>query len=310
MDVDSNPTEIHVTATVSAPLVTESTSHVTAEIASSSGAVRDEPFSSSGKRPEEPFEMPFVDDSSDDDEFISIRELKRRIVVLEQDTIHKDTNLIQLEDTIVQKNQQIDQLQGDVGLLFNMVYDLRGKIEKKFGDEFIDPTDTKRRRKAEEDRARVVAKNEAERAAAMDHYFKKVTSKEADKEKAKRLKQKREYVVLKNKNPNPAKEDVQVTHHLMDVGENYYDKVRNRSGIIRWGFDHDRHRWWIKRKVGPVELYKNPAQFQTFTKVDFSILSKSPYVDDKPGGRGYLFSKDCRERWPMDFLQCTLLNPL
>ncbi|KAJ0569547.1 hypothetical protein HanHA300_Chr05g0167451 [Helianthus annuus] len=125
----------------------------------------------------------------------------------------------------------------------------------------------------------------------MDHYFKKVTDKEADKAKAKRLKQKRECVVLKNKNLNLAEEDVQVTHHLMDVGENYYDKVGNRSGIISWGFDHDCHRWWIKRKVGPVEWYKNPAQFQMFIKVDLIILSKSTYVDVKPGGRGYLFFK-------------------
>ncbi|KAJ0556943.1 hypothetical protein HanIR_Chr07g0319511 [Helianthus annuus] len=59
--------------------------------------------------------------------------------------------------------------------------------------------------------------------------------------------------------------------------------------VVSWGFDHDRRRWWIKRKVGPVEWYKNPAQFQTFTKVDLITLSRSPYVDDKPGGRGYLF---------------------
>ncbi|MFS7930052.1 hypothetical protein Hanom_Chr04g00339621 [Helianthus anomalus] len=88
--------------------------------------------------------MPFVDDSSDDDEFISVRELKKKIVVLEQDSIYKDAKIIELEDTIVQKNQQIDQLQGDVSLLFNIVYDLHGKLEKKFGDEFDDPTDTER----------------------------------------------------------------------------------------------------------------------------------------------------------------------
>ncbi|KAJ0581646.1 hypothetical protein HanHA300_Chr04g0143451 [Helianthus annuus] len=75
----------------------------------------------------------------------------------------------------------------------------------------------------------------------------------------------------------------------MDVGENYYDKVGNRSCIISWGFDHDRRRWWINWKVGPVEWYKNPAQFQTFTKVDLTKLANSPYVDDKPGRRGYLF---------------------
>ncbi|MFS7930053.1 hypothetical protein Hanom_Chr04g00339631 [Helianthus anomalus] len=103
----------------------------------------------------------------------------------------------------------------------------------------------------------------------MDLYFRRSTNKHADKAKAKRLKKKRELVVLKNKNLNLADPDVQVTHHLMDVGESYYDK--------------------IKRKVGPIEWYKNPAQFQTFTKVDLTILSNSPYVDDKPGGRGYIF---------------------
>ncbi|MFS7995384.1 hypothetical protein Hanom_Chr12g01117281 [Helianthus anomalus] len=163
-----------------------------------------------------------------------------------------------------------------------MVHDLRGKLEKKFGDEFTDPTNTEIKRKAEEDQARAFAKDDADRAAAMDHYFKRVTDKEADKAKAARLKQKREYVILKNKNLNPSDPVVQVTHHLMDVGESYYDKVGNRSGIVSWGFDHDRHRWWFKRKVGPAEWYKNPAQFQTFTKVDLTILSNSPYVDDKP----------------------------
>ncbi|XP_021979792.1 uncharacterized protein LOC110875907 [Helianthus annuus] len=159
MDVDTNPIEIPVTATVSAPSVTpvtESTPLVSSTIGSSSGATHDEPCSSKGKQPEEALRMPIVDDSSVDDEFINVRELKRRIVILEQDSIHKDAKIIQLEDTIVQKNQQIDQLQGDVGLLFNMVYDLRGKLEKKFGDEFIDPTDTERRGKAKEDRARAL----------------------------------------------------------------------------------------------------------------------------------------------------------
>ncbi|KAM0064539.1 hypothetical protein Hdeb2414_s0003g00104121 [Helianthus debilis subsp. tardiflorus] len=257
--------------------------------------------------------MPFIDDSSDDAEFISVRELKKRIVVLEQDSINKDAKIIQLEDTIVQKNQQIDQLQGDIGLLFNTVYDLHGKLEKKFGDEFVDPTDTERRRKAEEDRAKAFAKDDAERAEAMDHYFRRVTDKEANKAKEKRLKQKREYVVLKNKNFNPADPDVQVTHHLMDVGESYYDKVGNRSGIISWGFNHDRHRWWIKRKVGPVEWYKNPAQFQMFTKVDLAILSNSPYVDDKPGARGYLFferlKREVAHRFPSMHTAESIVTP-
>ncbi|MFS8002037.1 hypothetical protein Hanom_Chr13g01197401 [Helianthus anomalus] len=245
--------------------------------------------------------MLFDDDSSDNDEFISMREMKKRLVVLEQDSIYKNAKIIQLEDTIVQKNQQIDQLQGDVSLLFNMVYDLRGKLEKKFGREFSDPTDVESRRKADEDGARAFAKDDAERNAAMEHYFKKVTDVDADKAKAERIKKKREFVILKNKNLNPEDEDVNATPHLMDVGESLYDKVGNQSGVVRWGFDHDRKRWWIKRKVGPVEWYKNPTQFQTFTKVDLITLSNSPYVDDKPGGCGYLFFKRLQREVASDF---------
>ncbi|MFS7937985.1 hypothetical protein Hanom_Chr05g00434241 [Helianthus anomalus] len=47
--------------------------------------------------------------------------------------------------------------------------------------------------------------------------------------------------------------------------------------------------WWSKRKIGPVEYYRRPTQFQTMTKVDLSMLVNAPYTDDKPGGRGYLF---------------------
>ncbi|KAJ0796128.1 hypothetical protein HanPI659440_Chr04g0158581 [Helianthus annuus] len=247
-----------------------------------SGIVHEEPGSSSGKRPEEPLRMPFDSDSSDEDEFIRMRDMKKRMVVLEQDSIHKDAKIIQLEDTIVKKDQQIEQLQGDVSLLFNIVYDLRGKLEKKFGQEFSDPTDVENRRKA-------MAKDDAERSAAMEKYFTRVTDPVADREKAERLKKKRELVILKNKNANPDDEDAHATHHLMDVGETLYDKVGNRSGVVSWGYDHDRKRWWIKRKVGPVEWYKRSGQFQSFTKVDLTDLSNAPYVDDKPGGPGYAF---------------------
>ncbi|KAJ0870678.1 hypothetical protein HanRHA438_Chr11g0503141 [Helianthus annuus] len=241
----------------------------------------DMPSSSSGKRPEEPFRMP-LDDSSDDDEFISMREMKRRLMVVEQDSIHKDAKILQLEDTLLQKNRQIEQLQGDVSLLFNMVYDLRGKLERKFGNEFFDPTDIQKRREA-------FNKDDAEQSAAMENYFEKVIDPVVEKEKAERIKKKREFVILKNKNLNPDDDDAQATHHLMDVGETLYDKVGNRSGIVSWGFDHDRKRWWIKRKVGPVEWYKALAQFQTFTKIDLTNLANAPYMDDKPGGRGHLF---------------------
>ncbi|MFS7918820.1 hypothetical protein Hanom_Chr03g00205621 [Helianthus anomalus] len=261
MDVDVTAAEIPCTTIVSNPDIDSTPPVTTTTIAGSSGTIHEEPCSSSGKRPEEPF----------------------------------------LKIHYLQKNQQIDQLQGDVSLLFNMVYDLRGKLEKKFGREFSDPTDVERSRKADEDTARAFAKDDAERNAAMEHYFKKVTNVDADKEKVKRIKKKREFVIMKYKNLNPEDEDANATHHLMDVGETLYDRVGNRSGVVSWGLYHEHKRWWIKRKVGPVECYKNPTQFQTFTKVDLITLSKSPYVDDKPGGRGYLFFKRLQREVARDF---------
>ncbi|KAF5815862.1 hypothetical protein HanXRQr2_Chr03g0127831 [Helianthus annuus] len=271
-----------------------------------SNVVHDVPSSSSGKRPEEPLRMPFDDDSSDEDEFISMREMKRRLVV-EQDSIHKEAKIIQLEDVIVKKDQQIEQLQGDVSLLFSMVYDLRGKLEKKFGQEFSDPTDVENRKKAFEE-------DNAEKNAAMEKYFERVTDPEAAKAKAERIKRKRELVILKNKNLNPDDVDAQASHHMMDVGETLYDKVGNRSGVVSWGYDHDRHRWWIKRKVGPVEWYKHPGQFQSFTKVDLTELSNAPYVDDNPGGPGHIFferlKREVQHNFPSMRTADSIVKPL
>jgi len=190
---------------------------------------------------------------------------------------------------VAQKDKQIDQLQGDVSLLFSLVYDLRGKLEKKFGEEFSDPVDAEERQKAEEERAQAFAKDNTDRAAAMDEYFKRITDKPTDKAKTTRLKKKREFVVLKNKNQNPDDPNAQATHNLMDVGESYYDKVGNRSGIVSWGFDHDRGMWWVKRNVGPTEWYKGAGQFQTFTKVDLIALANAPYSDDGRTSRGRTF---------------------
>ncbi|MFS7913746.1 hypothetical protein Hanom_Chr02g00145301 [Helianthus anomalus] len=112
-------TDIPAANVVSEPLF-ERMPSVASEDAGPSETIHDEPGSSSGKRVEEPLRMPFDDDSSDEYEFSSMKEMKRRMVVLEQDAIHKDAKIIQLGDTIVKKDQQIEQLQGDVRLLFNM----------------------------------------------------------------------------------------------------------------------------------------------------------------------------------------------
>ncbi|MFS7955321.1 hypothetical protein Hanom_Chr07g00641291 [Helianthus anomalus] len=109
------------------------------------------------------------------------------------------------------------------------------------------------------------------------------------KEKVVRLKKKRELVVVKNRNLNPADPTVEATPHLLDVGSSLYDQVGNKSGIVTWGYDHDKKMWWIKWKIGPVEYYSQPGQFQSLTKVDLFMLVNAPYTDDKPNGKEYMF---------------------
>ncbi|KAM0051868.1 hypothetical protein Hdeb2414_s0007g00241531 [Helianthus debilis subsp. tardiflorus] len=93
------------------------------------------------------------DSDSDEDDYV--KRLKRRVVVLEQDAELKNAQITSLQQDAALKEAQIsslqsqltnrdliiDQLQGDVGMLMSTVYDLKAKLEKKFGNEFVDKED-------------------------------------------------------------------------------------------------------------------------------------------------------------------------
>ncbi|MFS7955320.1 hypothetical protein Hanom_Chr07g00641281 [Helianthus anomalus] len=110
MDVSTESAETSVPSetpvVTSVPLETPTVTSTSPEIPvirSSSTIVYDAPCSSSGVRYKEPrfdsSKIPFVDDSSDDDD-VSVSELKKRMVILGQDSIRKDAKIVQLEDTI------------------------------------------------------------------------------------------------------------------------------------------------------------------------------------------------------------------
>ncbi|MFS7900407.1 hypothetical protein Hanom_Chr00s111362g01807801 [Helianthus anomalus] len=83
---------------------------------------------------------PILDDFSDDED-VDVVDLKRKVIVLEQDSLMKDAKIVALEDQMEDKNRRIKQLEGDVTILISLVYDLKGKLEKKFGKEFADEGD-------------------------------------------------------------------------------------------------------------------------------------------------------------------------
>ncbi|MFS7948120.1 hypothetical protein Hanom_Chr06g00556221 [Helianthus anomalus] len=71
-----------------------------------------------------------------------VAELKNaQIISLQQDAELKEAHISSLQSQLTNRDLTIDQLQGDVGMLMSTVYDLKAKLDKKFGNEFVDKED-------------------------------------------------------------------------------------------------------------------------------------------------------------------------
>ncbi|KAJ0577479.1 hypothetical protein HanIR_Chr05g0236471 [Helianthus annuus] len=84
------------------------------------------------------------DDDDDDDDVdvdVDVVKLQKRVVVLEQDSILKDAQIASLQAQVSNKDQVIDELQNDVNMLMSTVFDLKAKLENKFGSEFANKDD-------------------------------------------------------------------------------------------------------------------------------------------------------------------------
>ncbi|MFS7911910.1 hypothetical protein Hanom_Chr02g00123611 [Helianthus anomalus] len=110
-----------------------------------------------------------LDDFSNDD--VEIVSLKRKVIVHEQDSIMKDAKLTSLEDRMEDKDRRIEQLEGDVTMLISSVYDLKGKLEKKFGEKFADECDKEHYEARTELTSEENAQLDAEREAALQQYL-------------------------------------------------------------------------------------------------------------------------------------------
>jgi hypothetical protein len=236
---------------------------------SSFGTTPEDVVHAKGKQYEIPLNLGF-----DDDDDFDPKEMKKRMFLAEQNLMIKDAEIVQLKDQLTQKDQQIEQMQSDISMLFSLVYDLKAKLEKKFGQEFADPADVI----SPEEQKRRDQELRADREKGIADYF---AGPEATPEE--KQAKKRRYVVLKNRNKNPDHPDAHAEHILMDVGTSMFDKMGNRSGIISWGFETDRQRWWIKRNRGSMEWYKDEKAFQSFTKSDLEDLANAPYMSNESG---------------------------
>jgi hypothetical protein len=224
---------------------------------------------------------PSIDLGFDDDDDFDPKEMKKKMFLTEQSLMIKDAEILQLKDQLKEKDRQIEEMQGNISMLFSMVYDMRAKLQKRLGNEFADAEEQEILKKKE-------AEQKAKQEEDLKRYFDTPAPPLATPEEL--LARKRRYLVLKNRNKNPDHPDSHAEHILVDVGTSGYDKMGNRSGILSWGYETDRKRWWVKRNLGKIEWYKEEKDFQSFTKGDLEELAKAPYMSNETGsGRGERF---------------------
>ncbi|KAF5773902.1 hypothetical protein HanRHA438_Chr13g0604711 [Helianthus annuus] len=182
-------------------------------------------------------------------------------------------------------------------MLMSVVYDLKAKLEKKFGNEFIDKEDEQfkvgRPVQTPEERAAVNAEHEAGLNAYLAAEPKKKSSKKLKKKQSNKL-----MLVMKNQDMNPLDENFQLKdpkkrpdRFVMELGSIHYDKVGNKSKVANWGYEQDKQMWLITRECGHREYYAKESQFESWTKIDLKSLLRAPYHDQEPNqrGRGWAF---------------------
>ncbi|MFS7954477.1 hypothetical protein Hanom_Chr07g00630961 [Helianthus anomalus] len=193
-------------------------------------------------------------------------------------------------------------MQGDVGMLMSTVYDLKAKLEKKFGNEFVDKKDEQ------------FYVGRPERAVALEAYLvanpKKRSSKskkrreEKEPEKEQDQQRKKQLLVMKNQDMNPLDENFQLKDPstkpdrlVMELGSTYYDEVGNKLEVACWRYELDKRMWLITRKSRHMEYYGKESKFESWTHIDLKTLLRVPYFDPdlRKKGRGWAFHS-CLEK--------------
>ncbi|KAF5813465.1 hypothetical protein HanXRQr2_Chr03g0098721 [Helianthus annuus] len=189
-------------------------------------------------------------------------------------------------------------MQGDLGMLMSTVYDLKAKLEKKFGNEFANKEDEQfyvgRTEQTREKRAAAHAAAETESEAALESYLASQPKKRSSKPKKKKEKQSRkQLLVMKNQDLNPLDENFQLKDPtkrpdrlMMELGSSHYDHVGNKSEVACWRYEHDKEIWLVTQKSGHREYYAKESQFESWTKIDLKSLLRAPYYDPELNQRG------------------------
>ncbi|MFS7967210.1 hypothetical protein Hanom_Chr09g00783111 [Helianthus anomalus] len=142
-------------------------------------------------------------------------------------------------------------------MLMSTVYDLKAKLEKKFGNEFVDKEDEQfyvgGTEQTPEQRATAHVVSEAEREATLNADLAAESKKRSSKQKKKKQKQgTKQMLVMKNQDMNPLDEKFQLKdptkrldRYVMELGLRFYDQVGNKSEVACRRYEHDKQMWLI-----------------------------------------------------------------
>ncbi|KAF5766493.1 hypothetical protein HanRHA438_Chr15g0728191 [Helianthus annuus] len=142
-------------------------------------------------------------------------------------------------EEITHKNQQIHELETNMGSLTAVVIDLKPKLEEKFRNEFAEPL----MEYTVEERAQM----EKEREEAIDHYIQNPPCTANQKKKQKE-------VIMRNVGAerNFGFQD-QPDRYVVTTEKDRFDVYGNRSGIVSWAYNDEKGIFLVKRKNGAME---------------------------------------------------------
>ncbi|MFS8023627.1 hypothetical protein Hanom_Chr16g01453631 [Helianthus anomalus] len=192
---------------------------------------------------------PEAAESSDSEDLFEENEttiLMRRNSTLEEEKIFKDAQIASLMEELVVKNQEINELETNLGALSAVVMDIKQKLEGNFPKEFANPPKESTAEEREQQRK--------EHKDAMNRYFENPPRME---------------------NRKPGKKMV-VTRYVITTEKS---KHGNRSGITSWAYNDEKGIFIVLRKNRGVEYYDNSEAFESWTVVDLREISKAGYHD-------------------------------
>src|ERR1044071_4207017 len=196
-------------------------------------------------------------------------------------------------ETVTEKNQKIAELESGLGDVSARLLNLTQKLENKFGKEFSETSSFVDKVLTPAERER----SEKEHEEHMKKYFEDQVPRVRDRRPGSAY-------VLKNLAEPSIDPMEEHPERYVTITSDRYDTYGNRTGIECWRYNDDKGVFVVHRKNGAVEYYASTSAFNSWTKIDLTELSRSPFINQTRNPRnkiGLMFHKRIQEQAKVNF---------